>query len=157
MPGKIVHGHNRTGKRTPEYLAWDNMIARCYRPRHESYKNYGARGIRVCLKWRHSFVSFLRDMKKRPSVRHTLDRRDGTKNYTPSNCRWATRRQQNLNRRLHRKNKPGKHAKFVTFNKGAFIAHVTVLGTRKQKYLGRFRTEIEAVKAAREELCLQKS
>jgi hypothetical protein len=72
------------------------MKARCYSPSSAAYYKYGARGIVVCERWR-IFETFLADMGKRPSPRHTLDRIDGTKGYEPGNCRWATPQQQQLN------------------------------------------------------------
>jgi len=81
---------------TPEYKIWLGMKARCYSPSSAAYYKYGARGIVVCERWR-IFETFLADMGKRPSPRHTLDRIDGTKGYEPGNCRWATPQQQQLN------------------------------------------------------------
>jgi hypothetical protein len=96
---KIVHGHARKGAVTVEFATWQAMIARCNRPTHVSYQNYGGRGINVCRRWRKSFVNFLADMGRRPSAKHSLDRKNNDKNYTPSNCRWATPKQQRLNQR----------------------------------------------------------
>lgn len=88
------------GKRvaTPEYRSWQMMKNRCHNPRARDYAYYGGRGITVCKKWRESFDAFLQDMGRRPSFEHTLDRVDANKNYTPSNCRWATRKTQARNR-----------------------------------------------------------
>jgi len=77
------------------------MIRRCYNEEHVKYASYGGRGIRVCKRWLESFDSFLEDMGV-PAADKTLDRRDNNKNYTPSNCRWASRKQQARNTRANR-------------------------------------------------------
>lgn len=92
------HGDLRGRKRTPEYRSWESMHARCRNPNYSNYVYYGGRGIRVCRRWG-SFVSFLKDMGRRPSCKHSLDRKRTNGNYTPSNCRWATRVQQMRNTR----------------------------------------------------------
>src|SRR5882672_1172323 len=85
--------------KTAEYLTWQNMKARCYRKSHNSYPRYGGRGITVCPKWLGSFETFLSDLGKRPSKKHSLDRfPDQNGNYQPGNVRWATKSEQMLNR-----------------------------------------------------------
>ena len=94
----LVHGHAATADRSPTYRSWRSMIGRCTRPTDVSFKYYGARGIEVCERWRASFVNFLADMGERPTGL-TLDRVDVEGNYEPGNCRWATRSEQERNKR----------------------------------------------------------
>ena len=75
------------------------MIARCYNPNSKYFSYYGGRGIAVCDQWREDFQTFLRDVGLRPPGT-SIDRYpNGNGNYEPGNIRWATDKQQNLNRR----------------------------------------------------------
>jgi hypothetical protein len=94
------HGEARHRMVTPEYQTWLGMIKRCEDDSRKDYKHYGARGIKVCARWRHSFETFLADMGRRPLSKPTLDRINNDGNYEPGNCRWATWSQQNLNKRV---------------------------------------------------------
>lgn len=84
--------------RTPEYVAWCDMRHRCNNPNNRSYEDYGGRGITVDPAWS-KFSVFLADMGLRPPNK-SLDRKNVNLGYTPENCRWATRREQLLNRRI---------------------------------------------------------
>lgn len=90
------HGHT-VGGFSPTYYSWASMLTRCTNPNSSGWKNYGARGITVCDRWR-SFDNFLADMGDRP-VGLTLDRKDNDGNYEPANCRWATPVEQARNKR----------------------------------------------------------
>lgn len=84
-----------------EYTAWSGMNCRCNNPAVLNYANYGGRGIKVCARWS-SFKHFLSDMGRKPTPQHSLDRVNNEGNYEPENCRWATRAQQNNNKRNQR-------------------------------------------------------
>jgi hypothetical protein len=75
------------------------MIGRCENPNVERYPHYGGRGISICEEWRESFEAFLRDMGRKPSPDHSIDRIDVNGNYEPGNCRWATDSEQQRNKR----------------------------------------------------------
>jgi hypothetical protein len=84
--------------RTPEYIAWSNIIQRTTNPKNKSYKNYGGRGIKICDQWL-DFKRFFADVGARPTPKHQIDRIDNNGNYEPGNCRWVTNRQNSMNQR----------------------------------------------------------
>lgn len=91
-----IHG----GRKTRLYRIWDGMKARCTRPSHKSYKNYGSRGITICAEWLNDFGAF-----QKWALAHgyqddlTIDRIDNDKGYSPDNCRWVTMADQSRNKR----------------------------------------------------------
>ena len=89
--------HNKIN--TPEYLSWKSMKLRCLNKNATGYKNYGGRNILICDRWRDNFINFLEDMGVRPQGT-SLDRIDVNGNYEPTNCRWATTKEQSKNKRI---------------------------------------------------------
>jgi len=83
------------------YSIWRGMLARCLCQTGRGYKDYGGRGITVCERWKNSVTDFVDDMGPRPSPAHSIDRINVNGNYEPGNCRWATRSQQQRNRRCN--------------------------------------------------------
>lgn len=84
----------------PAYLRWVAMRNRCYSPTNRAYRNYGGRGIFVCAEWIDdpvAFVAWADASGFDPSLQ--LDRRDNDSGYSPQNCRWVTRSENNRNRR----------------------------------------------------------
>jgi hypothetical protein len=86
----------------PLFSTWWDMIQRCTNPNRKTYKHYGGRGIKVCPQWIASREQFCADMGPRPEGL-TLERIDNDKDYTPENCKWATRKEQSRNQRVTRK------------------------------------------------------
>lgn len=96
---KTTHG----GKKTRLYRIWNGMKQRCLNPNSKDYENYGGRGIRICEEWDRDFYEFQNwAIHNCYSSELSIDRIDNNGNYEPSNCRWATKSQQNSNRRKYK-------------------------------------------------------
>jgi hypothetical protein len=85
-----------------EFTSWQEMLARCSNPRRRSWKDYGARGIVVCDRWKFSFANFFADMGRKPSEKFSIERKNNNGNYEPNNCIWAAPIVQANNTRFNR-------------------------------------------------------
>jgi len=93
----LIHGESHAN--TTEYHIWCSMKQRCANRNHKHWQRYGGRGIKVCERWLKSYSLFLQDMGRRPGHEYSIERIDNDGNYEPGNCKWATAKQQQRNRR----------------------------------------------------------
>jgi len=123
----LITTHNMS--KTPTYIAWRNMKARCDDPNHQAFKNYKDRGITYCREWA-SFENFFADMGECPEGL-TLNRIDVNSGYTKENCEWATNHKQGRDRR---KPKSGTSSKYkgVSYSKAEdkYKSYLTLKGER---------------------------
>lgn len=94
-------------------------MRRCYNRNAINYARYGGRGIRVCRRW-HNVVRFIADMGRRPSAVHSIERKRNSRGYSPTNCCWATPREQSENTRRNRRVRIG-HSVKTTIEWGALV------------------------------------
>lgn len=96
MASRVKHGGYMDGREHPAHYTWRSMVARCTNPNHKAYNQYGGRGITVCERWM-KYENFLKDMGV-PPEKMSLDRIDNNRGYEPTNCKWATKSEQQKNK-----------------------------------------------------------
>lgn len=85
------------------YYVWAEMIQRCTNPKHRRYEDWGGRGITICQEWQNDYSAFKEwALSNGYEEGLSIDRINNNKGYSPDNCRWATVKEQNLNKRKYR-------------------------------------------------------
>ena len=127
-----------------EYHSWNSMKNRCNNSNLKEYKNYGGRGITYDARWE-DFREFYKDMGERPQGT-TLDRIDVDKNYCKENCRWATKEEQQRNKRIHKRLDVG-----ITYDeKHPRCKYQAGISFKNKRYANRFKTFEEAIRWRKE-------
>ena len=143
----VKHGMSKS--RT--YGVWASMVQRCTNEKSSSWKHYGGRGIKVVKRW-HSFINFLKDMGEAPPGLE-LDRIDPDGNYTPKNCRWVTRKENALNKRVRLEGRNPKSALFkLSGTQRALLAEAAGVSEAALRHVQYGRRNMSAEMAIRIEL-----
>jgi hypothetical protein len=124
-PGKVL---------SITYESWCRMRGRCNNPNDSTYHRYGGRGIKICRRW-NNFENFLKDMGKRPSLKHSLDRKNNDKGYYKSNCKWSTVKEQANNRRTCVKLRyKGKNLTIMQWSERLGISHIRLYSRHRNGF-----------------------
>lgn len=118
--GKIGNNFKHGLRNTRLYRIWANMKTRCYNTNDNHYERWGGRGITMCDEWKNNFKPFYDwAMTNGYSDDLSIDRVDNNGNYEPNNCRWATVKEQNNNKRNVKKKKGGDFMKLYSYQQEA--------------------------------------
>jgi hypothetical protein len=130
------------------HTIWANMISRTTCAKHKCYKNYGGRGIKMCVEWRQDFKEFYDwAMANGYNEKLTIDRKNSEGDYSPENCRFTTREVQNRNRR---RSIPSKYPAGVVFS-AKYNHYYSRIGVNsKVIHLGTFNTIEDAVQSRKD-------
>lgn len=139
----IKHGDARRGKIARLYRIYQLMKGRCYNSNQSDYKWYGGRGIRVCDKWRESYLYFKEwALANGYTETLTIDRIDSDGDYEPTNCRWVNMTVQNNNKKSvpkyefnGEKHSVSEWARLLGINRGLLKDRITKLGWSIEKAL----------------------
>jgi hypothetical protein len=91
---RLIHGESKL--KSSEWNTWNGIKQRCKKNSKEKHKYYEA--ITVCDRWASSFENFLADMGRKPTSKHSIERINNGKGYSPDNCKWATAQEQACNK-----------------------------------------------------------
>jgi hypothetical protein len=137
---KSFKAHGKSGE--PEYKLWVAIKQRCYNPKARYYHNYGGKGITMCDRWLNDYETFINDIGQRPYKDASIDRIDGSKGYTPENCRWVDRTIQSINQRLAPNNTSGYRG--VSWFKAAKAWRAYITAYKQRIDIGYFSDKEEA-------------
>lgn len=142
---KVNNKNGLTVKYNRIYNIWHGMIGRCYDPRFDNYKRYGAKGITVCKEWLNGFEDFLEwSLNNGYAENLQIDRIESIKPYSPDNCRWATLFVQAQNKGMSKSNRSG--YKGVCYD-GNNKYRVYITRDGKKLYVGYFTNLPDAISA----------
>jgi len=142
------------GKHTPMYIRFDNMMRRCYNPKHPRYSSYGGRGINVepYLQIWTNFVDYMytlipkgQTIEAMQKLNMSLDRINNDGNYERGNLQWATSKQQQNNRKVFKNNSSGYQG--VHWCKYTKKWRASIRAKNKNKHLGYFSSPEEGFDA----------
>lgn len=134
----INKSHGMTG--TKEYRTWKNMLTRCYNLKAERYADYGGRGIQVLYQ---SFKEFYADVGPCPGSSYSIERSNNNDHYKPGNCKWATNKEQQANKRVRRDNITG----YTGVTKKGNKWEANINHNKERIYLGSYITPEKANEA----------
>lgn len=141
---KITHGKSNVGDGL--YYKWTGMRRRCNNPNEIGYHRYGGRGIKVCEEWQNSFINFQNwALKNGYKKGLEIDRIDPNGNYEPSNCRFLTKQQNCLNKRIGSNNTSG--YKGVHYDIQAKKWRAAIRVNNHRYHLGCFSSKEDAARA----------